>query len=79
MLDLLAGRLPSESDAVSLVQARTRQFAKRQLTWFRGLAEVRFLPLSGGEPPEATADRAAAWMVATGREGRDPSGHPGNS
>jgi tRNA dimethylallyltransferase len=33
-------------ETIALVQTRTRQFAKRQGTWFRGLAEVRALPMS---------------------------------
>lgn len=56
--DLLAGRL-SYAEAVERVQARTRQFAKRQGTWFRGLAEVRPCPLSGDDSPEETARRLA--------------------
>ncbi|WP_020468294.1 tRNA (adenosine(37)-N6)-dimethylallyltransferase MiaA [Zavarzinella formosa] len=32
----------SLADTILEVQLRTRQFAKRQLTWFRGLAGVRF-------------------------------------
>lgn len=57
-LDLLAGRC-SEADAIRMVQTRTRQFAKRQVTWFRGLAEVRFWPVADDEPAEITADRIA--------------------
>ena len=41
------------------MQARTRQFAKRQATWFRGLVEVRPWPLGPDDPPEATAARLA--------------------
>ena len=41
------------------VQARTRQFAKRQATWFRGLAEVRSWPVPRDEPAEVTAARLA--------------------
>ena len=39
--DYLAGGRPL-AETVAEVQLRTRQFAKRQLTWFRGLAGVRF-------------------------------------
>lgn len=58
VIDLLAGRatLP---EAVSRTQARTRQFAKRQCTWFRGLAEVRPWPVSGDDDPEDVARRLA--------------------
>ena len=47
-------------EAIARTQARTRQFAKRQRTWFRGLAECRPFPILAGESPEATADRLAA-------------------
>lgn len=56
--DLLAGRL-SYAEAVERVQARTRQFSKRQGTWFRGLAEVRPVALPDNEPPDETARRLA--------------------
>jgi tRNA dimethylallyltransferase len=59
VLDHLAGRATLE-ETVLRVQARTRQFAKRQATWFRGLAEVRPWPVAEGESPEATAERLAA-------------------
>ncbi|HEY2159368.1 MAG TPA: hypothetical protein VGH33_27330, partial [Isosphaeraceae bacterium] len=42
---------------IARVQARTRQFAKRQATWFRGLAEVRPWPVDVHESPDVTADR----------------------
>jgi tRNA dimethylallyltransferase len=40
-------------ETVALIQQRTRNFAKRQLTWFRHLPEVRFVG------PELTTD---AWV-----------------
>lgn len=57
-LEYLAGRLNREQ-AVERVQARTRQFAKRQETWFRGLSEVRPWPVVGDEPAERVAARLA--------------------
>lgn len=39
------------TETVELIQTRTRQFAKRQHTWFRNLEECQPLPISGGEPP----------------------------
>jgi tRNA dimethylallyltransferase len=62
-LDLLAGRV-DRAGAIARAQARTRQFAKRQATWFRGLAEVRPWPVDPGEPPEATAGLLAARLGA---------------
>ena len=47
---------PSLADTVSLVQAATRQFAKRQLTWMRSL------PVTAVEPGPDLAGRVlAAW------------------
>jgi len=37
------------AETIELVKLRTRQFAKRQMTWFRSLSECRQLP-GGGEP-----------------------------
>ena len=58
-LSLLEGKL-NLSEAIERTQARTRQFAKRQETWFRGLEEVRLHPLGDDEPPAATAERLLA-------------------
>ena len=58
VIDLLEGR-GDLANAVSMTQARTRQFAKRQATWFRGLVEVRAWPVAPDEPPEVTAGRLA--------------------
>jgi tRNA dimethylallyltransferase len=33
-------------ELIALIQQKTRQFAKRQLTWFRGIAECRFLEMT---------------------------------
>jgi tRNA dimethylallyltransferase len=63
VLDHLAGRVGLD-ETVGLVQARTRQFAKRQATWFRGLAEVRPWPVEADESPEAIADRLAGAIAA---------------
>jgi tRNA dimethylallyltransferase len=58
VLDHLAGRAPLDQ-TIARVQIRSRQFAKRQATWFRGLVEVRPWPIGAGELPEATAERLA--------------------
>lgn len=65
VLDHLAGRL-TRAEAIDRTQARTRQFAKRQGTWFRGLEEVRAWPVAPGETPAETADRILRAPVATG-------------
>ncbi len=59
VIDLLEGRL-TETEAIAQTQARTRQFAKRQATWFRGLAEVRPWPFRADETSEALAERLAS-------------------
>ncbi len=46
------------------VRARSRQFAKRQCTWFRGLAEVRPWPVLPDEDAEKVARRLAAEIHA---------------
>jgi tRNA dimethylallyltransferase len=38
------------ADTVELVKLRTRQFAKRQMTWFRGQLSLNWLDLSHAEP-----------------------------
>ena len=38
-------------EATAKIQMRCRQFAKRQMTWFRNLAECRQLPISGDQFP----------------------------
>ena len=54
----LSGTGPGWDDTVSLIRTRTRQFAKRQLTWFRHLAGC--VPVAADGP--AVADRVvAAW------------------
>lgn len=57
-LDLLEGHIDRPT-AIARVQARTRQFSKRQATWFRGLDEVQPWPVARDESPEAIAERLA--------------------
>jgi tRNA dimethylallyltransferase len=51
--DLLAGD-------VDAMKRRTRQFAKRQLTWMRKLAGVRVLDVTGRDPADVAGEIAAA-------------------
>lgn len=55
ILDHLAGR-STLGATIATVKTRTRQFAKRQLTWFRSLAECR--------PVECSAEVDAAELAA---------------
>ncbi|QEL15850.1 tRNA (adenosine(37)-N6)-dimethylallyltransferase MiaA [Limnoglobus roseus] len=51
---------PTLAEAVAQIQQRTRQFAKRQMTWFRGLKACHGVP--AGEP-EAAERVLAAWGI----------------
>ncbi len=56
VIDYLAGNQELES-AKDRVKARTRQFAKRQCTWFRSLPECREISLSGSFDADAAAQQ----------------------
>ena len=47
------------SEAVEKIKARTRRFAKRQGTWFRGLEECRFVDLT----PESNTEETIASIL----------------
>ena len=55
VFDHLAGQR-TLADTIELVKTRTRQFAKRQLTWFRSLSECRWIGMGDGR---TTGDVAA--------------------
>lgn len=63
VIEHLAGKRPL-SDTIELVQRRSRQFAKRQLTWFRSLRECRRVPV----------ELAADWDNITKLLAEAPSG-----
>lgn len=44
LLDYLNGNGGSWKETINLIQTRTRQFAKRQLTWFRHFPQLRGVP-----------------------------------
>jgi tRNA dimethylallyltransferase len=48
------------AELVDLIQTRTRQFAKRQHTWFRNLEECIAVPTDGTETAAEIADRIVA-------------------
>jgi len=50
------------AETIDLVKIHTRQFAKRQGTWFRSLSECRFLPPSEGCDPGEVAERIEACV-----------------
>ncbi|TWT37297.1 IPP transferase [Posidoniimonas corsicana] len=58
VIDYLNGK-HDLAEAVELIKARTRRFAKRQRTWFRGLGECRFIDIGPDDNPAAIAERIA--------------------
>jgi tRNA dimethylallyltransferase len=62
VIAMLAGQA-TLSHTIELVQTRTRQLAKRQVTWFRHLEEVRSINVSTDEGPESVADRLALSIM----------------
>ncbi len=65
----LRGEL-SEAEALARMQQRTRQYAKRQLTWFRRYSHIRWIPAD--PDPAVTAERLylllRTWLPETLRE-----------
>jgi tRNA dimethylallyltransferase len=53
------------AETVELVKIRTRQFAKRQLTWFRRHARLEWISMEG-QSPGAAAGRIAAKLSEVG-------------
>jgi len=60
VIEHMEGRL-SLSEAIERVQRRSRQFAKRQLTWFRSLSECQRLQLDPGFDPNEVAERLVCF------------------
>jgi len=58
VIDHLQGRLPLE-ETIDLVKVRTRQFAKRQLTWFRHQFVLQWITVSSGDGPQQSSARIA--------------------
>jgi tRNA dimethylallyltransferase len=55
MLRYIKGEMNIEN-TVSVIQQRSRQYAKRQLTWFRKMG-IKWISLPEGEDPEETCER----------------------
>ena len=49
-------------EARERTQTRTRQFAKRQLTWFRRFPQIRWIDAGPDDTPQALAEQAAAAL-----------------
>jgi tRNA dimethylallyltransferase len=54
---VLRGEMPLATAIIAATQA-TRQFARRQRTWFRGVAGAEWVPLAAGDQPQSVA---AQW------------------
>jgi tRNA dimethylallyltransferase len=52
----------SLAETTELVKLRTRQFAKRQITWFKRQIPLSWLTIQAGEPARSVADRIAAAL-----------------
>ena len=70
VLDWLEQNPDAETREVNLksiietIQTRTRQFAKRQHTWFRNLEECQAIEIDGTETSEEIADRIRFSIIA---------------
>ena len=64
-LDCLAGRR-TEPEARAETVRRTWQLARRQMTWFRRQAAVRWIDVAPGGSPEWIADQVAGVWAETG-------------
>lgn len=56
------GKSVDQQTTIEAVKTRTRQFARRQETWFRGLSECRWIEMA----PELTADSIADLICDRG-------------
>jgi tRNA dimethylallyltransferase len=63
VLDFLNGRIPLE-EAVEQTRLHTRQFATKQMTWFRNFPDMRYIELSADEESDIAADRALRTLTA---------------
>jgi tRNA dimethylallyltransferase len=64
VMEHLAGGL-TLPETIELVKIRTRQFAKRQLTWFRRQLPMTWVALEPGARPQAAADRVCQIVHET--------------
>jgi tRNA dimethylallyltransferase len=59
VVELLRGQR-TLTDTVELIKGRTRQFAKRQLTWYRRHARAEWIELRAGAPSDEAMDHILA-------------------
>ncbi|WP_197528457.1 tRNA (adenosine(37)-N6)-dimethylallyltransferase MiaA [Aeoliella mucimassa] len=63
VLEYLAGEC-DEPTMIEKIKTRTRRFAKRQGTWFRGLSECRWIELVDDSTPASVAEQILAQFDA---------------
>jgi tRNA dimethylallyltransferase len=61
-LEFLEGQRGLE-ETIELVKTRTRQFAKRQLTWFRSLSECRWIAMDESLTPADVAEKIVSAAI----------------
>jgi tRNA dimethylallyltransferase len=61
VVDYLQGRC-SQATAVARIKTRTRQYAKRQMTWFRNQMSLVWLDVPPAETPAQTAQRLLVYL-----------------
>lgn len=54
----------SLDEAIERIKRATRNFAKRQMTWFRSFPEARFIPMNDRSTADSTAETIAAILSA---------------
>jgi tRNA dimethylallyltransferase len=69
----LAGR-GSLEETIAQIQTRSRQFAKRQATWFRGLQEVRAVTVAPADDSETIAARLVRAIEQAGSRNSKTNG-----
>jgi tRNA dimethylallyltransferase len=53
--------------AIEAAKMHHRRYAKRQISWFRNVMDVRWLPADAGTPPEALANAVLERLEKSGR------------
>jgi tRNA dimethylallyltransferase len=75
IIDHLEGKLDL-ARAIELIQTRTRQFSKRQMTWFRHLEEIRWFETSATGPTPSLRDEIAGFFRHHDSTVADPASKP---
>lgn len=62
-IDFLEGRIENKEELIEQIQTNTRQFAKRQVTWFRNLEECNEFSIRGDESAADLAQRIVDGQI----------------